>query len=60
MCSGGSKGGRGAMAPQKFSWSLCWPLLFSRKVQKFLIYCLLTILVNEKGVQGMNMILLDC
>ena len=35
---------------------------FSRRVQnsEFRIYCLLKILANEKDVQGMNMILLDC
>ena len=35
---------------------------FSRRVQNFEIgiYCLLKILANEKDVQGMNMILLDC
>ena len=35
---------------------------FSRRVQnfEFQIYCLLEILANEKDVQGMNIILLDC
>ena len=45
--------------------SLLCPLLtphFSRRVQnfEFRIYCLLKIRANEKDVQGMNMILLDC
>ena len=49
--------------PPEISWPLHWPPPhFSRRVKNFEFrkYCLLKILVNEKDIQGMNMILLDC
>ena len=51
----------GATPPKIFlSLSLAPPLF--RRVQnfEFQIYFLLKILANEKDVQGMNLILLDC
>ena len=51
----------GATPPEIFLSPSLPPPLF-RRVQnfEFRIYCLLKILANEKDVQGMNMILLDC
>ena len=55
------RAGRGHGPPESFLAVSLAPY-FSRRAQsfEFRIYCILKILANEKDVQAMNMILLDC
>ena len=52
----------GGQGPQRFSWPHRCPPNFVEgyKIFEFRIYCLLKIFANEKDVQEMNVILLDC
>ena len=55
-------GGSAGATPPEIILAPLSPPHFSRRVKnfEFRLYCLLKMFANEKDIQGMNMILLDC